>query len=60
MTRYLDKDEACEFCYAPAVAVCIHCETAVCGECSEARNGQVVCNECIEGEECEFDDGGES
>ena len=59
MTRHLEKDEECEFCYAPAVVVCIHCGTAVCEECSETRNGQTVCNDCIEGEEPEFDAGGE-
>ena len=37
MTRQSEKDEACEFCYAPAVSVCIHCGTAVCKECSETR-----------------------
>ena len=59
MTRHLEKDEACEFCYAPAVSACIHCGTAVCGECSETGNGRAVCNDCIEGEEPEFDAGGE-
>lgn len=54
-----DTNEACEFCYAQAVAVCIHCGTAVCEECSEIRNGQAVCNNCIEGEDSEFDAGGE-
>jgi hypothetical protein len=59
MTRQLEKDEAFEFCYAPAVSACIHCGTAVCGECSETRNGRAVCNDCLEGEEPEFDAGGE-
>jgi len=59
MTRQLEKDEACEFCYAPAVSARINCGTAVCGECSETRNGRAVCNDCIEGEESEFDAGGE-
>ncbi len=59
MTRKLEKDEACEFCYAPAVSACIRCGTAVCEECSETRNGQAVCNDCIEGENREFDAGGE-
>jgi hypothetical protein len=31
----------------------------MCENCSETRKGQVVCNDCIEGEEPEFDDGGE-
>ena len=30
-----------------------------CENCSETRKGQVVCNDCIEGEEPEFDDDGE-
>jgi hypothetical protein len=60
MTRQLEKDEACEFCYAPAVSVCIQCGTAVCKECSEVTNGRRVCNDCIEVEDYEFDAGGES
>lgn len=59
MTRHLEKDEACEFCCAPAVAVCVYCGTAMCDNCSETGKGQVVCNDCLEGEEPEFDDGGE-
>jgi hypothetical protein len=59
MARQLEQDEACEFCYAPAVAVCIHCGTAVCKECAETKNGRTVCNDCIEGEDSEFEDGGE-
>jgi len=59
MTRHLEKDEACEFSCAPAVAVCVYCGTAMCENCSETRKGQVVCNDCLEGEEPEFDDGGE-
>jgi hypothetical protein len=54
-----DTNQACEFCYAPAVSVCIHCGTAVCEDCLKIRNGQTVCNDCIEGEHSEFDAGGE-
>jgi hypothetical protein len=60
MIRRLEKDEVCEFCYAPAVSVCIHCGTAMCKECSETRNGRTVCNDCLEAEDYEFDAGGES
>jgi hypothetical protein len=41
------------------VAVCVYCGTAMRENCSETRKGQVVCNDCLEGEEPEFDDGGE-
>jgi hypothetical protein len=59
MTRQLERDEACEFCYAPAFAVCVYCWTAICENCSETRIEQMVGNDYIEEEEPEFDDGGE-
>lgn len=59
MAREPELNEACEFCYALAVAVCIQCGTAVCKECAEIRNGRTVCNDCIEGEDREFEAGGE-
>ena len=31
----------------------------MCENSSDTRKGQVVCNDCIEGEDSEFEDGGE-
>jgi hypothetical protein len=59
MARQLEQNEVCEFCYAPAVSVCIYCGTAVCKECAETRKGRTVCNDCVEAENSDFEDGGE-